>query len=122
MSELTGDKKNVLKQFQLNKCPNPKCKTPFEKPITIYDKSKKPVEKFYGCPHCFFKIDITETFLPKESENQLELKESRCFTPSEEEKISNCPNYFGYLADYYSIAIIPIECLDCEKMKDCMKC
>ncbi len=112
----------MLKKVQSNECPNSKCNAYFENLIVIYDKSKNPVEKFYGCPYCFSKIDTTETISPKNNEKTLEVEKPSRVTNSEEVKSSNCPKYFGYLAEYFSKSIIPIECLDCEKMTDCMKC
>jgi len=37
----------------------------------------------------------------------------------EKEKISGCPNYFGYLANRPKNAPIPQECLTCQKMLEC---
>ena len=115
-----GSEKSVLKKVQSNVCSNPKCKAFFENLIVIYDKSKNPVRKYYGCPYCFFEIDPAVTLTLKKN-NNTRINEPRCFNQLEEVKIANCPKYFGYLADYFSKSIIPIECLDCEKMTDCMK-
>jgi hypothetical protein len=110
----------VLRKVQSNICPNPICKASFENLFVIYDKSKKPVRKYYGCPYCFFEIDPTKTLSLKKN-NNTQVNEPHCFDRLEEVKISNCPKYFGYLADYFSNSIIPIECLDCKKMAGCMK-
>jgi hypothetical protein len=110
-----------LKKLQFSICPNPDCKRSFENLIVIYDRSKNPPEKFYGCPYCFFKLDPTITGSLKKIEKIVKGEEPSNVTPSEEEIVSNCPEYFGYLADHISKSIIPRQCLNCEKMDNCMK-
>jgi hypothetical protein len=111
----------VLKKLQFSVCPNPTCGRSFENLIVIHDQSKKPAERFYACPHCFFKLDPTVTCSLKRIEKVIEEQEPNQVTLSEEEIGTNCPKYFGYLADYIHKSIIPRECLDCAKMSDCMK-
>lgn len=111
----------VLKKIEFSICPNPDCERPFENLIVIYDKSKNPAERFYGCPHCFFKMDPTVTGSLKNIEKVVEGEEPNTDTPSEEGSVSNCPESFGYLADHISTSIIPRQCLDCERMDNCMK-
>ena len=111
----------VLKKVKLNICPNPDCQRPFENLIVINDRSKNPYEKFYGCPNCFFKMDPTITDSLKNIENMVEVEEPMNVNLLEEAIITNCPKYFGYLADNIMNAIIPIKCLDCEKMDNCMR-
>jgi hypothetical protein len=109
----------VLKKVLLNLCPNPECGAYFENLILVCDESKNPVEKFYGCPCCFFKLDPTVINTLKKVEKLIEVKDLGCATKSKEEENTNCPEYFGYLADKSNF-IMPIECLDCEKMTQCI--
>ena len=111
----------VLKKVKRSICPNPECERPFENLIVITDQSKNPPEKFYGCPNCFFKIDPTVTDSLKKIEKMIEVEEMMNVNPLEEMIVSNCPEYFGYLADSIKNSIIPRQCLDCEKMDDCLK-
>lgn len=111
----------VLKKVKLSICSNPDCQRPFENLIIISDRSKNPYEKFYGCPNCFFKMDPTVTDSLKNIEKVIELEEPINGGPLEETIVSNCPKYFGYLADNIANSIISIKCLDCEKMGDCMR-
>ena len=110
-----------MKKVQFNVCPNPNCGRSFENLIIIYDKSKNPALRYYGCPYCFYKLDPTVISSPKKNEKIVEVEAIRNITPPEEEIISNCPEYFGYLADHISKSIIPRQCLDCEKMDKCIK-
>jgi hypothetical protein len=103
----------VLNKNKINICPNPNCKTLYENPILISDRSKSPVEKFYGCPNCFLKVEPNITISTKKIENITEINKSG--------SINNCPKYFGYLTNNYTKLIIPIECLSCEKMTECLK-
>ncbi|MEJ2241862.1 MAG: hypothetical protein P8Y18_06950 [Candidatus Bathyarchaeota archaeon] len=101
----------MLKEPKIVICPNPKCKTVFGNLLLILDKSKNPTEKYYGCPNCFFKVELSETV----SLNEIGKNETK--KPSSH----NCTKYFGYLASNYTKSIIPIECLSCEKMVECVK-
>ena len=110
----------MMKKVEMSICPNPICEKAFENLIVIDDNSKKPPEKFYGCPFCFFKLDPIITSSLKKIEKMVD-EETPCVTHLEEEIVSNCPRHLGYLADHFSDSVIPIQCLDCEKMNDCMK-
>ena len=103
----------MQKEQEIFICPNPKCKTFFENPILIFDRSKNPNEEFYGCPHCFSKVETSETI----SIN----KDQKIIKAEKLGSINNCPKYFGYLANNYTKSIISIECLSCEKMTECVK-
>ena len=110
----------MLKKIKLNVCPNPDCQRSFENLIIIYDKSKIPNEKYYGCPHCLSELDPTVTSAMKKIEKMVEVE--ICDNPSLEKKVdvSNCPKYLGYLHEHFKDSIIPIQCLDCKEMSDCI--
>lgn len=110
----------MSKKVQLNICPNPNCEKAFDQLIIICDQSKNPTEKFYGCPHCFFKLDPTVTGSLKKIEKMIKVDPSHV-TPLNKESVSDCPKFFGYLYENFSNSIIPRKCLDCEKMDECMK-
>jgi hypothetical protein len=111
----------VFKIVKYSICPNTKCERPFENLIIIDDKSKNPSQKFYGCPNCFFEIDPTVTDSLKKIENMIEMEESINADSLDKIVVDNCPKYFGYLADTIMNSIIPIKCLDCEKLDDCLR-
>ena len=116
-SKLNNGEYKVLKKIQLNICPNPECQKTFGNLIVVHDKSKDPAEIFYGCPYCFFKLDPTATNVLKKIEKLVKI-ETSC--NSSKKEIVNCPHFFGYLSDQFSNSIITKQCLDCEKMSNCI--
>ena len=102
---------NMISTIQCNICP--KCGRSFEKLIEVTDNSKTPADKFYGCPSCYSKLETSKTISIEKIEKKIDIIETTSGL--------ECPKYFGYLADYFCKAILPIECLDCKKMTDCMK-
>ena len=108
----------MMKKVHLHLCPNPDCEKAFENLILINNKSEDLNEKFYGCPFCFLKLDPTVIGSLKKIEKIIEEPENNI---SIEDKVSNCPHYFGYLAQHFSNSIITKQCLDCKKMDSCIK-
>ena len=109
----------MLKRIQKYVCPNPNCQKSFENLIIVHDKSKIPVENFYACPYCFFKLDPTVINSLKKIQEFIEVKINPKLTS--EKNISNCPHYFGYLSKHFNDSIILKKCLDCEKMSKCLE-
>lgn len=101
----------MILTVQYNICP--KCGKSFEKLIIITDNSKTPPGQYYGCPCCFSKLETSETISMKKIEKKIEVVET--------ESGFECPQYFSYLAENLGKEIMPKECLDCNKMTDCMK-
>ena len=57
----------LLKEPELIKCPNPECGREIEELIVINDMSTRPIKRYYGCPHCFFEVDVLSAhYLRKE--------------------------------------------------------
>jgi len=46
------------KELELITCPNPACQEKIRELIVVSNVSTKPVERYYACPHCFFKLDV----------------------------------------------------------------
>ena len=109
----------MMKKIKLNVCPNPNCQKSFEDLIVVCDKSKIPNESFYGCPSCLFKIDPTTTYALKKIEKTVEVATPHSQSP-DEISVPKCPKYFGYLYEHFKDSIIPYQCLDCDKMSDCI--
>lgn len=130
-------------------CPNPKCQREIEEPILLNRLSKKPVEQYYACPHCFMKLDVdikdSQTLkeeekeeeklavvplekeeklavVPLEKEEEKKEKEEPAVVPSKKEQKgpSGCNHDLGYLARRPKDVPIPQECLVCSKIVDCM--
>jgi len=107
-----------LPKFGLFTCPNPECHGEIEELIVVSDVSTIPVDHYYGCPHCFIKLDVISTQLLKEQEKKR--KEEPLAKPPEKEKWSSrCTSYLGYLASLPEDKPIPRECLTCPKLFDC---
>lgn len=66
-------------------------------------------------------MDPTVTDSLRKIEKMTEIDEPVSVNPLEEVIVSNCPEYFGYLAESIMNSIIPIKCLECEKMDECLK-
>ena len=119
-------------------CPNPKCHKKIEEPIVLSDVSTTPVERYYACPHCLFKLDVLsvqhlkevrarkkETPIKplrrKEKEEEKKKEEPLVKPPQKKEKgPSKCSGYIGYLATLPKNKPIPQECLICPKVLDCV--
>jgi hypothetical protein len=67
-------------------------KKPCVKCKKVFDKPK--LIQYYACPHCLNKL--------------------------EEERKSGCQNWFGFLSQKDKNESIPQECVECEKVMDCM--
>jgi hypothetical protein len=67
-------------------------------------------EPYYACPYCLTEITLTETekddTLEKPSQNQ--------------EKLSDCKHYFGYMSEKEHKQEMPEECMLCSRIIDCM--
>lgn len=108
----------MSKKLETITCPNPECHKKIRELIVVSDVSTSPVEWYYACPFCFFKMDVISAQLPKEEERK---EESLVESPGEEEKApSGCPHHFGYLGSRAKDAPIPQECLTCQKVLDCV--
>jgi len=110
-----------LPKLELIICPNPKCHRKIERLIVVRDVSTIPVERYYACPHCFFKLDVISTQPQKQKEEKKKEEELPVKPPEKEEKgPSGCPHHFGYLASRAKDVPIPRECLICPKILECM--
>jgi hypothetical protein len=109
----------VLKEIQMNICPNQKCQKKFENLIIVHDNSKMPADIYYACPYCLVKLDPTATQVLKKEEIFVEVKKETKRIHPEREIPTGCPQYLGYLFVRPKDAIIPQECLICSKMLDC---
>ena len=112
------------KKIQLNSCPNPKCEKKFENLIIVHNNSQIPSDSFYACPYCLMKLDPIATQILKKEEISIEEKPEEgkteiASTHPEKEIPKGCPQYFGYLYVRPKDAIIPQECLICQKILDC---
>jgi len=112
------------KESELIICPNPECHEEIEELIVVSDISTTPVERYYACPHCFIKLDVSFAQFLKQDEK--ERKEEPLVKPPEKEKppekkgYSKCAGYLGYLASLPEDKPIPRECLVCPKALDCV--
>jgi hypothetical protein len=113
----------MSKKIQLNSCPNPKCEKKFENLIIVHDNSQIPSDSYYACPYCLMKLDPIATQILKKEEISIEEnaeKKTEIAVPHTKKEIpQGCPQYFGYLRVRPKDAIIPQECLICQKMFDC---
>ena len=109
----------MLKQIQINSCPNPKCQQKFENLIIVHDNSKMPPDTYYACPYCLIKLDPTTTQVLKKETIFVKTKTEAKRKPQKREIPSGCPQYFGYLVVRPKDTIIPEECLMCLKILDC---
>jgi hypothetical protein len=116
------------KELELITCPNPECQEKIRELIVVSDVSTKPVERYYACPRCFFKLDvISAQFLREEkmrehAEEEKKRTEEPSVKPPEKEERgpSGCSHDFGYLASLPEDVPIPRECLVCPKVLDCV--
>ena len=113
----------MSKKIQLHSCPNPKCQEKFETLIIVHDNSQIPSDSYYACPHCLMKLDPIATRILKKEEISVEEKDEEKteigIAHTEKEIPEGCPQYFGYLSVRPKEAIIPQECLVCQKMFEC---
>ena len=106
------------RELELIICPNPKCRRKIEELIVVSDVSTAPVERYYACPHCFFKLDVISTQPQKEKKRK---GEPPVKPPQKKEKgPSRCAGYLGYLATLPKNKPTPQECLICPKVLDCI--
>jgi len=94
-------------------CPNPKCQREIEEPILLSSLSKKPIEQYYACPHCFMKldVDIKDSQTLKEEEKE---KEKLAVVPLEkEEKLAVVP-----LEKEEKLVLVPLEKEEEKKEKE----
>ena len=110
----------MLTKKTLNVCSNPNCQKKFENIILIYDHSKNPPDRYYGCPFCFFKLDPVT--VQKLTINEVLIEETcePMKNPPEDDVQESCPKYFGYLNNHYKDTVISKECLLCSRMSGCM--
>jgi len=119
------DEIKLPKEIELFTCPNPECHEKIEELIVVSDVSTIPVERYYACPHCLIKLDVSfAELLKQEGKKRKEeppVKPPEKEKPSEEEKgSSKCAGYLGYLASLSENEPIPRECLVCLKVLDCV--
>ena len=113
------EKGGMLEKIQSKICPNPDCQKSFDKPIIIFNNSKKPTLTYYGCPNCLCELDSISLNFEK-TEKVVKPKNDVEIQSSERETIINCPKYMGYLFDLPKDSIIPYECLSCPVMNKCI--
>jgi len=115
------------KEFELITCPNPECKEKIRELIVVSDVSTTPVERYYACPRCFFKLDVISAKVLRQEkmrshaeEESKKREEPSTKSPGKEEKNpSGCPFDFGYLASLHGDGPIPRKCLVCPRVLDC---
>jgi len=117
-TQKTNGEVKLPKELELFACPNPECRKNIKELIVLSDTSTTPVERYYACPHCFIKLDVTSVQLLKEEEKKRK-EESPIKPPEKEKGSSRCTSYLGYLASLPENAPIPRECLACPKVLDC---
>lgn len=88
---------------QFYRCPNPKCKKIFHKPVKVKDLAETPIRIYSACPECGTDL-----------EQYLDHAESINTTDN-----SGCKYYFGYLSSRDKQEAIPKTCLECPKSLDC---
>jgi len=116
------------KELELITCPNPACQEKIRELIVVSNVSTKPVERYYACPHCFFKLDVLSAQFLREQKIREHAKgekkrkeESSAKLPEREERApSGCPHSFGYLASLPEGVPVPRECLSCSEVLDCV--
>ena len=116
----------MRKELESITCPNPECQEKIGELVVVSDVSTIPVERYYACPHCFFKLDVISAQFLMEEEIRTRTEEEKkrkepSVKPPEKEKIgpSGCPHDFGYLASLPEDEPIPRKCLVCPKVLDC---
>lgn len=103
-------------EVELIVCPN--CHKKIKELIAVSDLSKKTVEKYFACPHCFAKLDEVS---PQLQTHKKEKEASKVKPREKRERFPlRCAGYFGYLASRPVDAPLPKECLNCPKVMDCI--
>ena len=102
-------------------CPNDACGKVFTQPLTTLNRQQSSKEPYNACPYCLTEITITET----ESKNPPEKPATKITFPEEktsqnQEKLSNCEHYFGYMNEKEHKQQMPEECMLCSQIIECM--
>ncbi len=102
-------------------CPNNACRKVFSKPLKTLNRQQTSKEPFYACPYCLTEITLTEV----ESDNAPEETTAEIAIPAEkpsqnQEQLSYCKHYFGYMSEKEHKKQMPEECMLCLKIIDCM--
>ena len=102
-------------------CTNDACKKVITKPLKTLNRQRSSKEPYYACPYCLTEITLTET----ENENEPEKTDADVDVLEEEpgqnqEKLSDCKHYFGYMSEKEHKQQMPEECMLCAKIIDCM--
>ena len=102
-------------------CPNKSCEKTFTKPLKTMNLQQESKGPYYACPYCLTEITITEDLPdipPEEIEAEIELPKEESIQNQEE--LSTCKHYFGYLREKKPGQQISDECIVCTKIIDCM--
>lgn len=102
-------------------CPNDACKKVITKPLKTLNRQQSSKGPYYACPSCLTEI----TFYEPERDCALEKPAAEVIIteekPSEnQEKLSGCEHYFGYMSEKEHKQQMPVECMLCSKIIDCM--
>lgn len=102
-------------------CSNDACKKVIIKPLKTLNRQQGSKEQYYACPYCLTEITFAETEkndAPQKSETEVALLEEK---PSQnQEKLSDCKHYFGYMSEKEHKQQMPEECMLCSQIIDCM--
>ena len=110
----------MLVEESLKVCSNSNCQKKFENLMLILNYSKSPIDRYYGCPYCFFKINSVNVQKLETNETLIEEACKSQKITSENNVHGRCLQYFGYLNNHYKDIILSKECLLCYRMSDCM--
>ncbi len=102
-------------------CPNDACKRIITKPLKTLNRQQDSKEPYYACPYCLTEITLNET----EKDDEPEKPEAEIIVPEEntiqnQEKLSDCKHYFGYMNEKEHKQQMPEECMLCSRIIDCM--
>ncbi len=102
-------------------CPNRACGKVFSEPLTTLNLQRSSKEKYSACPYCLTEITIIDT----ESTNPPEKIDAKIAILEEkpnqnQEKITDCSHYFGYMSIQEHKKQMPEECMVCSQLIDCM--
>jgi hypothetical protein len=116
LCRVTKTKNNVMLT-----CPNDACKKVITKPLKTLNRQQGSKEPYYACTYCLTEITLTETekddTLEKPAADVAVLEEK----PSQnQEKLSDCKHYFGYMSEKEHKQEMPEECMLCSRIIDCM--
>jgi hypothetical protein len=101
-------------------CTNIACGKVFSEPLTTLNFKRSSKEHYTACPYCLTEITIdTESSNPPEKIiTKIGFLEEK---PSQnQEELSNCSHYFGYMSMQEHKKQMPEECMLCSQILECM--